>query len=450
MANHRTEDARFIAGLANDIPPFTLPLGTWAPVPERASGGLLQWPMFLLNESGNRLCAFSEHAHLARMKAPCLGAQTRLLEQLATGGPEDPVEGNTDEIWRCLFAVVRSERFEDGNIARHALALVRIGNEIRRRLGEQIAVGRHPPHAVNAAHNGVIEAATAVRLPFDPPPWGRQFRSEVRLKLANLEPKPRHVLAGIYAAQEEEEHDVADTENVLFYNVGNAAFSRLSTVGLRFERSYEPMHEDAGAVFPLRHRHRYEMVPSDARLTHWKRGATLAQWDDAAVTGLSASMKATEVWWSLRRACVRSVGSNHVGIFGLRLVVHGFRERPLMGLLKPLFDGVIATFHAWNKHDPEEVVARLARQLAAPPAEVRALLLENPRAMLGARELVRPYREGVVWNPEDERCLVGELLSGDAAGPTRVSGELFALVARPRPFGGEEPAVLAMSDAGRT
>jgi hypothetical protein len=53
---------------------------------------------------------------------------------LRSGDPDDPVEGDDEFLWHCLFAVVRADRFNGGLVAEHALALTRIANELRRRL----------------------------------------------------------------------------------------------------------------------------------------------------------------------------------------------------------------------------------------------------------------------------------------------------------------------------
>jgi hypothetical protein len=90
---------------------------------------------------------------------------------------------------------------------------------------------------------------------------------------------------------------------------------------------------------------------------------------------------------------------------------------------------VIAAFHGYTGNDEGLTLAseRIARQLdGAAPATARAWLLASDRGLLGSRALVRPYREGVQWNPADERCPAGGLLlQGDSA-RWALSGELFA------------------------
>ena len=78
----------------------------------------------------------------------------------------------------------------------------------------------------------------------------------------------------------------------------------------------------------------------------------------------------------------------------------------LAAITKPLVDGVIAAFHAHDDPASLDLVAsRVAAELGASVDEIRALLLEDRTAILGARRLLWPWRDGVQWNPADDRCL---------------------------------------------
>lgn len=62
------------------------------------------------------------------------------------------------------------------------------------------------------------------------------------------------------------------------------------------------------------------------------------------------------------------------------------------------------------------------------PQAVADLLLDDSVAVLGQRRTVAPYREGVKWDPADDLCLAGEVLTTSATGAGwTVSGELRVL-----------------------
>jgi hypothetical protein len=121
-------DEKFFRGVTDDLPPFTVPVVT----AHEEEG---QFPWWSLDEAGGRLVRFAHRFGSYDWSNDAdQPKQQQLLETLAYGESDDPVDGDYEPLWHCLFAVVRADRFNDGLIARHALALTRIANELRRRL----------------------------------------------------------------------------------------------------------------------------------------------------------------------------------------------------------------------------------------------------------------------------------------------------------------------------
>jgi hypothetical protein len=69
----------------------------------------------------------------------------QLLEQYNLEEYSTPIDRSFDVLWRWLFAAVRQDRFSEGTIADSATALVRIANELRRRLLQERAGGESEP-----------------------------------------------------------------------------------------------------------------------------------------------------------------------------------------------------------------------------------------------------------------------------------------------------------------
>src|SRR5690606_34065244 len=116
---------------------------------------------------------------------------------------------------------------------------------------------------------------------------------------------------------------------------------------------------------------------------HWAPDTTLASWQDVPVPGLSASMKPSAAWWALRQTQASTVRAAEDAVFGLRLVVHGpAAARPLAGVMKPLFDGVIAAFHGWSGAPDEALAIRLAAQLKVTPDAVEDALFDARESAL--------------------------------------------------------------------
>jgi hypothetical protein len=119
---------------------FELP-PTFAVPRERFHAPPGEMPFWETDDAGRRLRRFAQA--LSESGEPGAGydwasdperaAHLALLEVASGGWPDDGVEGDEGLLVRTLVAVWRSERSHDGLFARHAMALTRIANELRRR-----------------------------------------------------------------------------------------------------------------------------------------------------------------------------------------------------------------------------------------------------------------------------------------------------------------------------
>jgi len=109
-------------------PPFQIPVATCH---EEAG----QFPWWSLDEAGERLVQFAyRFGSYDWSSDPRQGKQQAFLQELSRGSYDEPVDGDDEFLWHCLFAVVRADRFNDGLVAANLLPLTRIANELRRRL----------------------------------------------------------------------------------------------------------------------------------------------------------------------------------------------------------------------------------------------------------------------------------------------------------------------------
>lgn len=133
-----SDDAQFLLGKLESIPPFEEPVETFnasEPVPN--SPNTFTMAHYSSDAAGYRLRTF---AHFNRPfdwnHDPRFEGWQTLLANLASGEAQEPVEGKTQDLWDCLLAVTRADRFNDGIFAEHSHALTRIGNEIARRIAD--------------------------------------------------------------------------------------------------------------------------------------------------------------------------------------------------------------------------------------------------------------------------------------------------------------------------
>jgi hypothetical protein len=130
----------FIRGEADTFPEF-------APIrPVLHHGAANAFPSYELGNSGARLIRFAHRFGTYDWNHdPNHPEKMRLLERYNSAEPADPIPMPFDVLWRWLFAAVREDRFGSENVANKAIALVRIANELRRRLQSERAGGDSKP-----------------------------------------------------------------------------------------------------------------------------------------------------------------------------------------------------------------------------------------------------------------------------------------------------------------
>lgn len=272
--------------------------------------------------------------------------------------------------------------------------------------------------------HGPVEVWSRTRLPFEPKGWLMDLRSEIRAAVGTLDCGSGQAIHAVYASST---MDFFDVENVLFYNVGVGYFARSARWGLRFERSFAeppPMYE--GAVAP--NYQSYRLEPKQEGFTCWTASRRLAEWDSVSCRPISAGTRAESVWYDMKRGTIRVLGGTGQGVkrFGLALTIHAPNGSVLnlAAVVKPFFDGVVASFHQHDDAGDKEVSRRLALSLGVDLDEIHAALQDRERNILGTRRLLWPWGDYVQWNPADDSCVAGSLML-EHSERWYLSGQLF-------------------------
>ncbi len=283
----------------------------------------------------------------------------------------------------------------------------------------------------SASWKGPLELWATVRLPFEPKGEVKRMRDELRGRLGELASDGSDVLHAVYASSASE---FVDVENVLVYNVGAACLGAATRRGLRFERAFElPRSPELG--FEPRHYYRYELASVDCGFASWEEGTRCASWSSVPVPPLSGSTKVADLWLRLRQSAQVSRPLDAGVPFSLRLEVSADGAPRPAAFVKPLFDAAICALHVYdgNADALAEASRRIAPVVGMTPQAVADVLRADAVAVLGKRRTVVPYREGVKWDPADDRCLAGEVLTTSACGAGwTVSGELRGARSKPR------------------
>lgn len=244
-----------------------------------------------------------------------------------------------------------------------------------------------------------------------------EFRRSLRSALAGLAEGSGRLVC-VYSSAS---NDFCDAENVLLYNVGMSSFGRLTERGLTFERSFLVPPCPVVLSGPSLHHYAYATEP-EATFLHWQVDGEIASWEGPAPSRLD---KAADWWWATRTGSRKMTGADLTSQpYGLRIGLGGL-VRSTASVLKPMLDGVIAGLHR-DGSPVDETVRRLATRLHQGEEVVRSRLVAAD-APLGSRVLVRPFRDGLQWNPADDLCVACTVENAAPPSQAVVRGQLLAL-----------------------
>ena len=257
----------------------------------------------------------------------------------------------------------------------------------------------------------------------------RPMVAAIREVVAPLDAREGEILSAVYTSSS---RDFVDTENVLFYNVGAAAFARAARNGVRFIRRFEQCSPGPGGA-AVEHHHSYELITPDVPPPGIRRGPPLASWRNASTPALNEQAKPAAVWFGVRRSDVRADWSGQPQYFGLDVIVHSGRggSTNTVAFIKPLVDGIVAAFHWYDGAQLAEVSGVLGQALGIQASEVAAQLSDRRIAVLGARRLVWPHGRGIQWNPADDTCVMVQVVRSGMSDSEEWthSGELYEVLA---------------------
>lgn len=253
-----------------------------------------------------------------------------------------------------------------------------------------------------------VEMWTAKRLPYGRRDIFRDVRGYLFHQLSRLIPGPGLQLYAKYVSPID---GFADTENVLFYNVGTSAFRVFSRTGLTFEREFSvvPVAPDENSSW--QHYHRYSLLDYIPQPKQFLTPIARLIFDLPCIKGDS---KPHIYWWPAKCGFFERLHHNDITAkpYGLKVLIEGpLLKINLSAIMKPLFDGIISALHFDQSILPDDPrCLRLSNALAVPCDQVSEALCNSQKSLFGMRKpLLRPTASFVAWNPADELCHRGEL-----------------------------------------
>lgn len=220
-----------------------------------------------------------------------------------------------------------------------------------------------------------------------------EARAQARSVLAALAAQPGELLHGVI---EGAEAVATDLDNALLYNIGGRV-AAATRDGVLLERRE--------AEIDVSVRYRYRLVRDDepGALRGW---SALVQVSRVALARRPESW--LDVWAAVRPApevAVLAWGPTRELCLDLKIGAPGHAGGANGQFVKALVDGVITALHAHaDRGTIDEISRRLEPRIGLSAVEIRALFLDDVRAVLGSRQHLLVLRgRGVQCQPDDVR-----------------------------------------------
>jgi len=264
-------------------------------------------------------------------------------------------------------------------------------------------------------NNAVIGEAN-FRLPFEPKLHAKEYRDRLRDEIRKLDISNDTLLKATLKTSNKQFFDV---ENVLFYNLGTSCFKKCSVNGVFME--YEEL--DNGLTY-----HKYS-ISNINDILDCKRDA-IAQLE-FNIDKMNTSSKPFEYWFASHNGSCRMAKDKwrKNEEFGLFIKIISNREKyNIVNLIKPMVDGVIARFHS-DINLEANAIQYLCDTNKCEKMKLTEFLMNKNSNLLGERNLLKTYRSGVMWNPEDELCkeLLIIPIKDQSSGKIKIEVELYKL-----------------------
>jgi hypothetical protein len=178
-------------------------------------------------------------------------------------------------------------------------------------------------------------------VPFEPKEWQKTMKDDIRSALKAFPSSDKKELYTSYYTIENEKYK-RDVENILLYNIGSGAFTKICASTMCIERDF------CGNLIPqmyqMSHYYKYELVNKSDFVIH-KPLKTLAEWDGIILSKISFD-KPSFFWNYIKQSIVKVFEKEYSGKYGIEIFIETPRkELNLTSVIKPLLDGIICSFH---------------------------------------------------------------------------------------------------------
>lgn len=289
--------------------------------------------------------------------------------------------------------------------------------------------------------DGIVEAWAMDYVPFEAQhrsEWQQRLSREIKTRSGELRPEDGQVLHATFFGGKK---DNADVENVVLYCFGS--FGKAGGNGIRFEHGASVPSARSGTGHPFCYR--YALAPENDGYSHWQQGRKLASFEWTDLGEFKTDKLLAQVWLAIARRYERGqvktfspeITPGTPFAVNVQIRPPAKHQRVLGNMVKGIVDGVVSAFQSHTDLTVlPEVIPPLEKNLktaavTTDATEIEHHLRQQRRGVLGkVFRLVRASNTGgVVWAPDDQMCVAGQLLRVSTQGDRHwaIKGEVVQL-----------------------
>jgi len=220
-------------------------------------------------------------------------------------------------------------------------------------------------------------------------------------------------------------YEFIDIENALFYNMGTSTFNSMLTKETSvYFQSILPNEIYSCDDENIHYVYHYFLL-SKTNQKYWWESDLLCKWDKIPLKKVNSTVKALDYYLAIKNhsnlvQCFDNENEKNLGLKIKLFIPQSSNFKNIMGIMKPMIDGIVCAFHTPDQIDINEI-----SNLLDLPKEYFSSIQNT---CIGKRCYINPYRKSVKWDPQDERLeyvFIEPVIVDDKM--FSFSGELFVI-----------------------
>ena len=267
-----------------------------------------------------------------------------------------------------------------------------------------------------------VMAFAKIKIPFEPNEAQKRFKSVLRSHINKMHSVPNQVLCAGYGSASPE---ILDVENALFNNVGVATFNEILTKESSvYFRRIQPNEISAFDDMDFSYVYHYLLCTKES-INFWWDKEIICEWDKIPLVKVNSSTKVYEYYKAIKEYAelLRIYRDGSEVAWGMKIqlfVPRDVKMKHVPTIMKAMLDGIICALHTPKRIDIDKICKLLHAD--------KEMFTDDQKTCLGERCYIHSYRQGIKWDPQDEKLeyvSIEPVLVDDVT--FSFSGQIFAI-----------------------